>query len=138
MGRVVSGVLVREDGQILMGLRKHGKYRGDLWELPGGKLDDGEDPVTALAREWREELGVKVYVRHFIASATLDLEFAFVIDLYRVEISSDCSVKEPQCLDHAMLSYVDPWQAVKRMPCSPAFYAHWPWLREYLGISHLR
>jgi 8-oxo-dGTP diphosphatase len=136
MGRVVSGVLVRGDGHILMGKRKSGKFRGDLWELPGGKLEDGEDPVDALQREWLEELDCHILIRQFVASATLDLEVAFVIDLYHVELASDSA--PPQALDHSDVRYVDPWQAVKKWPCSPAFYMHWPWLRSFLGISHLR
>lgn len=136
MGRVVSGVLVRGDGHILMGKRKHGKFRGDLWELPGGKLDDGEEPAEALQREWLEELGCHVLVRDFVASATLDLEVTFVIDLYNVVLASDS--EPPKALDHAELMFVDPWQAIKKMPCSPAFYMHWPWLARFLGISHMR
>lgn len=136
MGRVVSGVLVRSDGQILMGKRRSGKFRGDLWELPGGKLEDGEHPVEALQREWLEELGCHVLVRDFVASATLDLEVTFVIDLYNVVLASDSEPPKP--LDHAELMFVDPWQAIKRMPCSPAFYMHWPWLARFLGISHMR
>ena len=29
----------------------------DLWELPGGKCDPGEDPLTTMRREFREETG---------------------------------------------------------------------------------
>jgi 8-oxo-dGTP pyrophosphatase MutT (NUDIX family) len=32
----------------------------DEWELPGGRLERGEDPVACLAREFAEELGVEI------------------------------------------------------------------------------
>jgi 8-oxo-dGTP diphosphatase len=136
MVRVVTGVLVRGDGHILMGKRKEGKYRGGLWELPGGKVEFGEHPPLALEREWREELGSQIVVREFVTSATLDLEVAFVIDLYHVTLAH--GQPEPRALDHDELVFVDPWQAIKKWPCSPAFYLHWPWLRQFLGISHMR
>lgn len=36
-------------------------FRG-YWDVPGGFIDNGEDPVTALKREMTEELGVSVHV----------------------------------------------------------------------------
>ena len=56
---VVAGILVR-DGRLLLARRPAGGAFGGLWELPGGKVEEGERPAAALAREWREELGVRV------------------------------------------------------------------------------
>lgn len=56
---VVGGIYVRE-GLLLLARRPAGGPHGGLWELPGGKVEPGESPTAALAREWREELGVEV------------------------------------------------------------------------------
>jgi len=50
----VKGVLVR-DGQVLLL-----KNERDEWELPGGKLEPGEQPVDCVAREVTEETGLQV------------------------------------------------------------------------------
>ncbi len=56
---VVAGALVR-DGRLLLTRRPDGDPLAGFWELPGGKVEAGETPEAALAREWREELGVEV------------------------------------------------------------------------------
>lgn len=55
---VAVGVLQRADGRVLVAHRDAGRHQGDRLEFPGGKIEPGEDPTDALARELREELGV--------------------------------------------------------------------------------
>jgi 8-oxo-dGTP diphosphatase len=57
---VVAGALFDAQGRVLIAQRPPGKALAGRWEFPGGKLDDGEDPLAGLARELREELGVTV------------------------------------------------------------------------------
>ena len=54
---VVAGVFVRS-GRLLLARRPAGRPWAGLWEFPGGKVEDGETPEDALAREWREEMDV--------------------------------------------------------------------------------
>jgi len=55
---VVAAALVNSDGQVLLAQRPEGKSLAGLWEFPGGKLEPGESPEAALARELDEELGI--------------------------------------------------------------------------------
>jgi len=55
---VVAVALVDADGRVLLQQRPPGKTMAGLWEFPGGKVQDGELPESALIRELREELGV--------------------------------------------------------------------------------
>ena len=59
---VVCGVIANDAGQFLACLRPVGKHLGGLWEFPGGKVDPGESPESALVRELLEELAVQVEV----------------------------------------------------------------------------
>ena len=62
---VAAAALIREssDGlgrRVLLAQRPSGKDMAGLWEFPGGKLEAGETPEAALARELQEELAVRV------------------------------------------------------------------------------
>ena len=50
----VKGVLLEDDRVVLL------LNERDEWELPGGRLERGEDPVACLKREFAEELGAKI------------------------------------------------------------------------------
>jgi 8-oxo-dGTP diphosphatase len=57
---VAAAVLLRADGTFLLTQRPAGKVYGGYWEFPGGKLEPGEPPLGALARELHEELGLDI------------------------------------------------------------------------------
>jgi 8-oxo-dGTP diphosphatase len=61
MLRVVAGVIGR-NGLILIGQRPPGKSHPLEWEFPGGKIEAGESPREALARELREELNIEARI----------------------------------------------------------------------------
>lgn len=57
---LVSAVaLIDPDDRVLLARRPEGKALAGLWEFPGGKVEPGETPETALIRELREELGIE-------------------------------------------------------------------------------
>ena len=56
---VAAAVIQRADGAFLLARRPAGKVYAGYWEFPGGKIEPGEPPERALARELREELGIE-------------------------------------------------------------------------------
>ena len=62
MTEVVCGVITNSDGEVLACRRGAGRHLAGFWEFPGGKVDQGEDPRSALGRELKEELGIIVEV----------------------------------------------------------------------------
>jgi len=63
---VVAAALLDSEGRILLQQRAPGRAMAGLWEFPGGKVEPGELPEDALARELDEELGIGVAPRDFV------------------------------------------------------------------------
>jgi 8-oxo-dGTP diphosphatase len=57
---VVAAALLDGEGRILLQQRAPGRAMAGLWEFPGGKVEMGELPEDALARELEEELGIHI------------------------------------------------------------------------------
>lgn len=68
----VVAAIIHEDGKIFATQRGYGNYR-HKWEFPGGKIEPGESPEEALAREIREELETEVRVGEFVG--TVEYEY---------------------------------------------------------------
>lgn len=67
MVTTVVAAIIERDGRILIGQRKSSGDHPLKWEFPGGKVDSGETPAAALARELDEELRVKARIGTEIA-----------------------------------------------------------------------
>lgn len=64
---IAIGVIYDRHGRVLIDKRKPEGLLGGLWEFPGGKKEPGESLETALRREVREELGIRVQVKQRLA-----------------------------------------------------------------------
>ena len=60
MTQVVLAFVYNKEGNVLLAQRPAGKSYGGFWEFPGGKIEEGETPFQATARELIEELGIIV------------------------------------------------------------------------------
>ncbi len=67
---VVAGI-IKDGDKIFATQRGYGEFK-DGWEFPGGKMEPGETPQEALARELKEELAVDVKVGEFLCTVDYD------------------------------------------------------------------
>lgn len=91
---VAVGILMKPNGDVLLGQRPAGKPYAGYWEFPGGKVDPGETILDALKREFMEELGIEVLaadewcgVEHVYEHAHVRLHF-FISRAWRGEPQS--------------------------------------------------
>lgn len=87
--RVVAAIIFNPENQFLMARKKEGKPLAGYYEFPGGKVDAGEDDLSALKREIREELNVELKDVQFSFEYTYrytDKEIDFVY--FRAQIDS--------------------------------------------------
>jgi glyoxylase-like metal-dependent hydrolase (beta-lactamase superfamily II)/ADP-ribose pyrophosphatase YjhB (NUDIX family) len=122
--QVGVGVLVVNDGAVLLGLRQ-GAHGAGTWSPPGGHLEFGEDPLECVRRETFEETGVQLGACDLIG-VTNDLFEAedrhYVTLFYRASsFSGTPTVREPE--------KCQAWQ-------------WWPWAdlpnNLFLPLQHLR
>ena len=107
---VVAAALVDREGKVLLQRRAPGRSMAGLWEFPGGKVEPGEIPEAALARELDEELGIAVAAADLMPACFAS---AFVGECHMTLLLSLCRrwAGEPRPLDAAALE----WQAPEAM-----------------------
>jgi 8-oxo-dGTP diphosphatase len=115
---VAAAVILDGDGRVLLAQRPQGKSLAGLWEFPGGKIEAGERPEAALARELHEELGITVAPSDLIptgfASHAYD-DFHLLMPLWRTRVWQG----SPQSCEGQALAWV-PIEALNDYPMPPA------------------
>ena len=97
---VVAGIAFHGQ-RVFLAQRPPGKHLAGCWEFPGGKLEPGEEPRTALRRELDEELGIDVEVGLLLDAVSHAYEsFDLLMLLYHVRFHG-----EPQPHDAAALGW---------------------------------
>jgi 8-oxo-dGTP diphosphatase len=90
----VGTIIENEKGEILLLKRHKNDPEGETWGLVGGKIDDGENGITAAIREINEEIGIHlsanqlVFIKGFHWDrADLDIYF----DVFKTSLISQSS-----------------------------------------------
>jgi len=93
--RFVAAALIVRGGEVLICQRRADQPMALQWEFPGGKIEAGESPEQALARELDEELGIKAtigarvtHIRHnYRHGGAVDLVF-FAVNEFSGELEN--------------------------------------------------
>lgn len=128
---LVSAVaLIDTEGRVLLAQRPEGKSLAGLWEFPGGKVEAGESPESALIRELKEELGIDTW-QSCLAPLTFAShsyeDFHLLMPLFACRRWD--GIARPR--EGQKLAWVRP-QALRDYPMPPADLPLIPILRDWL------
>lgn len=99
---VVGAILVRE-GTVLAAQRGPSMALAGYWEFPGGKIEAGETPQEALARELHEELLCDATVGDHVETTSYKYDFGIVT---LTTFFATLEAGEPQATEHAELRWI--------------------------------
>ena len=85
----VVAAIIRRGDAIFATQRGYGDWK-DWWEFPGGKMEPGETPESALVREIREELSTDISIDKFLCTVDYDYpQFHLTMHCYMCSLLND-------------------------------------------------
>ncbi len=125
--KVVAAIIIN-DSKVFATQRGYGEYEG-WWEFPGGKVEPGEDPRAAIAREIREEMDTEIEVGELFDTVEYDYpSFHLSMDCFLCSvISGKLTLLEHE--DAKWLS-VDTLDSVEWLPADLGLVSK---IRDYLN-----
>lgn len=128
----IAVALALRDGRILLLQRKDPNPMFDRkWEFPGGKIESGEDPESAMHRELFEETGLRAKDVRFLGTHTHDWHFPE--KTVRVQLHCfHCSVREGDVRIEDRSAYGHVWTEPERTPAFDLLEANLDLIKKYL------
>jgi 8-oxo-dGTP diphosphatase len=123
--RVIVAAVIVTGGRVLACERSAPPEVAGRWEFPGGKVEPGETDAEALARECREELGVRVAVGDRVGP---DVPLAHGRAVLRVFAVTLLDGDEPRALEHTSMRWLgaDELDSVAWLPADKPIVAELP------------
>jgi 8-oxo-dGTP diphosphatase len=123
--RVIVAAVIVTGGRVLACERSAPPEVAGRWEFPGGKVEPGETDAEALARECREELGVRVAVGDRVGP---DVPLARGRAVLRVFAVTLLDGEVPRALEHTSMRWLsaDELNSVAWLPADKPIVAELP------------
>jgi len=102
--KVVAAIIENDQDEILCALRSPEMSMGNLWEFPGGKVEENEDPYSALVREISEELGCTIETSDEIFNDNTHEYDAITVNL--LSIKAKIVLGTPTAREHSKLIWL--------------------------------
>lgn len=122
----IKGLIRNQKGEILLLLANVTGFRDGVepyWDLPGGRIEEGDDELRTLRKEIQEETGVTElgdveYLHSVISSHNIPIKdgermAGLVLRIWQVEIADDSEIKISD--EHTNYEWVSPKEAASRL-----------------------